>query len=85
LPSEGFEPATSTTDLPQAYALDRSATGVGVRIYYLHKFVDKYVLHGVLNNLKPDVSLFISFRKSLLPTVLLPLLHVHIQQHPKAS
>jgi hypothetical protein len=29
MPSAGFEPATSAADLPQAYALDRSATGVG--------------------------------------------------------
>ena len=29
MPSEGFEPATSATDQPQAYALDRSASGVG--------------------------------------------------------
>ena len=29
MPSAGFEPAISATDLPQAYALDRSATGVG--------------------------------------------------------
>jgi hypothetical protein len=38
MPFARFEPATSATDLPQAYALDRSATGVGF-ILLLHEYM----------------------------------------------
>jgi hypothetical protein len=29
----GFEPATTATNRPQTYALDRAATGIGRKIY----------------------------------------------------
>jgi hypothetical protein len=29
MPSAGFEPATSVTERPQTYALDRETTGIG--------------------------------------------------------
>jgi hypothetical protein len=34
MPLAGFEPATPATKLPQTYALDCAATGIGHNIYY---------------------------------------------------
>jgi hypothetical protein len=33
MPSAGFEPAIPATKLPQTYALDRAATGIGNLIF----------------------------------------------------
>ena len=38
-PPVGFEPTISAGELPQTYALDRAATGIGAFRYYLQKHV----------------------------------------------
>ena len=40
MPSAGFEPTISAGERPQTYALDRAATGTGIRLYNsVHKLV----------------------------------------------
>ena len=36
----GFEPTISAVERPQAYALDRAATGTGKSIHYMNIFTD---------------------------------------------
>jgi hypothetical protein len=33
MPRAGFEPATPATKLPQTYALERAANGIGTKVY----------------------------------------------------
>ena len=41
----GFEPTISAGELPQTYALDRAATGIGINIYLVRLFDIQRTVH----------------------------------------
>jgi hypothetical protein len=42
--SEGFKPAISAIERPQAYALDSAATGIGTSSFFEHNFITQLKL-----------------------------------------
>ena len=43
MPPVGLEPTISAGDRPKTYALDRAATGTGIKILYRDKIISYYM------------------------------------------
>ena len=50
MPSVGFEPTISGGERPQTYALDRAATGTGIKIVLLKLILEKQFREEMYNS-----------------------------------
>ena len=69
MPPVGFEPTISAVELPQTYALDRSATRIGIYIYIymcVCVYIYIYILHILHININSE-TIFILSRQRLHP------------------